>query len=89
MLCAHDSGELQSCGQIYVNLEDLVSTEQGFWFSSNQYSEVIGATGLQIDPNGGSSLIASGVKWICSVCNTVNDMYSSYCTRCNAKGPFD
>lgn len=69
--------------KIYVSLEDVVSTSNGFWFNSKSYPCILGASSIHTDSNGRFFLSKGGVKWICPHCWAINDDISSnICSSC-------
>lgn len=72
----------KSQGKIYVDLRDLVSSKDGFWFQLPGYSFALRSTSLQWDSNG-PYLNAQGVEWICSKCRAYNsDLSNPICQNC-------
>ena len=76
---------VHSKGQIYVNLNDLISDSQGFWFASSAYPFILGASSIHMDEWGRTFLLEKGVRWICPYpdCGAINDDISNpICQHC-------
>ena len=74
--------EKTSPEKIYVDLKDLVSDSDGFWFQLPASNFIFGGATLHSD-RFGVYLDQNGVQWICRKCRFLNDdLNNPICQNC-------